>query len=332
MLIKKQGNSYVTAHSIDGINFHVFNENDPFEIVLNDTTIALFATRTNTSAANLDVCYEYVDVLSLNGVKIKDFEESLQDAIGNIVKYVTDDIPKAATEDSVLSPVPHGYSVSVVSSNPDVVAVGETGISVMRSDLTKTADLTVTVTEGTRSESKVVTVVVPRVGVESASPVRALVAGYPANVTASVSGTGLSGLEAVLFGKVAVVVNGAAKLSFSPSELPAAGSYTIDITENGVVVAQSRINVVVEPADLWKPAVDIGENGFSVIFGAPISFNEAKKGVRIESVPVDGGLVAYEGAVLAVAKEVLAGQKIEISGVKYSELFPSYNFTFVVTA
>jgi len=45
----------------------------------------------------------------------------------------------------------------------------------------------------------------------------------------------------------------------------------------------------------------------------------------VESFWVDGNILYME-------QEVTAGQILELKGIKYPELFPSYSFTFTITA
>ncbi len=328
--IKKQGNTYVTAQSPDGINFNYFNEDAPFEINLKDPKLALFATK--TTANNMaDVCYEYVDVLSINGVRGKTFEQSLDDAFSNVARYVLSDIPSVILSDFAPSPVPFGHSVSMVSDKPDVISNDG---KVARGAAEEKVNLTVTVTDGTRLETKTIAVTVPKASVETVSAVQTLVAGRAAVVNVALTGPDLSGLKATVFGATKPIVSGAAGFSFTAAQVPAPGSYTIDISdEGGVVVAQAAVNVVAEPAGLWTPVIALGTDSFTVTFGAPITFNEAKKAVKIGEGPaLDNALVTFNGAVLSVAAKAAAGQKVLISGVKYAELFPSYSFSFTVTA
>ena len=329
VLIKKEGNTFITGQSPDGVNFHIFNEDAPFEINLKDPQLALFATKTNTGAQVLDVCYEYIDVLSINGVRGKTYEQSLQDAFNNVVSYVVNDIPKVATEDFKIGPTPYGYQLTVISDSPETIS--ETG-KVTPGDVDKQVNLTVTIEEGPRLETQTVSVTVPKTKVTSVTAVSTLVANYAANVKVMLTGADLSGLTASLFNKTADVVNSAALLSFTAEEIPAVGAYTIDIISEDKVVARAAINVVAEPVNIWAPVATVAPDKLTVVFGAPITFSAARKAVKIAGLPVDDAVISIDNSTLSIAQAAPSGQQVVISGIQYTELFPSFSFTFTVTA
>ena len=165
------------------------------------------------------------------------------------------------------------------------------------------------------------------------SAVTTLVAGCAANVTADVTGSDLSGLSAKLFGKTAAIVDGKAKFNFAAADVPIAGAYSIEIVNaSSAVVAKTDITVVNQPADLWTPKLTNGTGEFSIAFGAPVSFSAAAKSVKIGGVAVSDSLISASGNAVTVKSAVTAGQSVVISGVKYATLFPSYTFTFTITA
>ncbi len=323
--IKKSGNIYRTAFSNDGINYHWFNVDNPLEINLKNPKLALFSTR-NGGGTLYDVYYEYLYLLEINGVVEHTPADMMQWAFDNVAGYVFDDVPASAASDIVFSTVPHGYSVSAVSSDESVIT--NEG-KVIRGAAAKSADLTVTVTDGVRSESKIISVTVPKASVESVSAVKTLVEGRAANVVISVAGPNLSGLKASLFGKTADIAGGTAALSFTAAQIPAAGSYSVDILDGDYIVAKAAISVVAEPAGLWKPAVAISAGQTKITFGADISFNAAKKSVTVGGDPVADNLLTAAGKVLTIAADA-TGKQIVVSGLKYADLFPSYSFTFTI--
>ena len=154
-----------------------------------------------------------------------------------------------------------------------------------------------------------------------------LVEGYAANVPVKVTG---GDFTVRLFGKTAATVNGSALVKFSAAEVPAAGTYRVEALEGDVVVGYAEITVVEEP-DLWRPKVAAG-SATVVTFGAPISFSEAKKAVKIGGADVSNSLLSVSGNVLTIGSPSSAGQAVFVAGVKYAELFPSYSFTFALTA
>ena len=168
--------------------------------------------------------------------------------------------------------------------------------------------------------------------VDSVSAVNTLVSGYSANVKVALTGSDLSGLKAGLFNKTADVVNGSAVLTFAANEIATVGDYKIDIIEaDDKVIAQKDIKVVEAPKDIWAPSIVPGDGNFSVTFAAPVSFSAAKA-VKVNDVVIDNALVTVAGQSITVGAAVSAGQKVELVGVRYPVLFPSFSFTFTLTA
>ncbi len=326
--ITKDGNSYQCSASKDGLSY--VNVGTPIVYALNNPQIGLMATRNNSSAEINSYC-EYITITDLNGVKQLDYDEMLTQAVDNVASYVVADIPAVLTSDIAFSPMPRGYTVSVASSDP--AAVDSDG-KVTRGAATKNVNLSLTISDGTFSVVKTKVVSLPKASVDAVSSVKTLVEGRSANVVVTLTGSDLNGLQARLFGKTLNIVNGTATFSFKANELYVPGNYTIDIIDSdSFVVAKAPISIVAEPAGLWAPKLVIGEGSFTVTFGSAITFNDAKKAVTIGAGPaVDSALITVNGAVLTVAAPVQSGQKVTVSGVKYAELFPSYSFSFGITA
>jgi hypothetical protein len=117
--IKKEGNTYTISVSQDGENFTQLG--NPITANYKDPKIGLFATQ-NTDNTPMNTYIEYLTVTSLGGVQQKTYQEMLQDAADNVMKYVSESIPSEVSSDIEFAPVPHGYSVSVTSSDPGVIA------------------------------------------------------------------------------------------------------------------------------------------------------------------------------------------------------------------
>ena len=81
----------------------------------------MFATQ-NSSSTQMNTYFEYITVTNLNGVQQKSYQEMLQDAVDNVMKYVSESIPAEISSDIEFAPVPHGYNVSVICSDPDVIS------------------------------------------------------------------------------------------------------------------------------------------------------------------------------------------------------------------
>ena len=162
------------------------------------------------------------------------------------------------------------------------------------------------------------------------SAVKTLVEGYAANVVASVE-SALSGLKVSLFGKTADVVGGKAMFKFAAADVPAAGSFSIVVLDGDEVVGTTAISVVPLPGNLWSPTAIAGETT-DIVFSAPIGFSASVKAVTIDGVPVSNDLASIKGNVLTIEKASVAGQAIVVKGLMFAELFPSYSFTFTVTA
>lgn len=166
--IEKDGTTYTISYSQDGENYTQLG-NPITGINFRDPKIGLFATQ-NSSAAQMDTYIEYITVTSINGVRQRTYEEMLQEATDNVRNYVAADIPAIVESDLVFA-VPYGYTVSVDSSDPAVIA--EDGGVTRPEGEDKQVTLKLTVSDGKRtSVSEAITVTVK--AVEPAQPVMAM--------------------------------------------------------------------------------------------------------------------------------------------------------------
>ena len=117
--IRKDGNTYTISASQDGENFTQLG--NPITANFKNPKLGMFATM-NNSGTQMNTYFEYITVTELNGVQQKSYQEMLQDAVDNVMKYVAESIPAEITSDLELGPVPHGYSVSVICSDPSVIS------------------------------------------------------------------------------------------------------------------------------------------------------------------------------------------------------------------
>jgi hypothetical protein len=153
--IKREGNTYTISVSQDGLNYTQLG--NPITADYMYPYIGLFATQ-NSDSTPMNTYIEYLTVTSINGVQQKTYQEMLQDAADNVLKYVAEDIPAVIFSDIEFAPVPHGYSVSVESSDPDVIS---TDGKVTPPLADKEVTLTVIVTDGAiTSVSEPITVTV----------------------------------------------------------------------------------------------------------------------------------------------------------------------------
>jgi hypothetical protein len=119
LMISKDGDEYIASYSKDGVNYvEAARTTASFENVY----VGFFATANSTSN-NFQTYYEYLTVTRLNGVNIKSYEDMLQDAFNDVVKYVAADIPSSTVSNlPAFSKMPHRYTAEIVSSsNPDVI-------------------------------------------------------------------------------------------------------------------------------------------------------------------------------------------------------------------
>lgn len=144
--IEKEGTTYTISYSQDGENYTQIG-NPITGVNYRDPKIGLFATQ-NNSGTQMDTYFEYLTVTSVNGVRQMSYQDMLQDAVDNVKEYAAADIPSTVDSDIVFD-IPYGYTVSVESSDPGIVA--EDG-KVTRPELTdKNVTLKLTVSDGKRT-------------------------------------------------------------------------------------------------------------------------------------------------------------------------------------
>ena len=144
--IQKEGTTYTLAYSQDGENYTQIG-NPITGVNFENPKIGMFATQ-NSSSTQMNTYFEYLTVTNLNGVQQKSYQQMLQDAVDHVRDYVAAGIPATTSKDIAFGPVPHGYTVSAVSSDPSVIT-NEGKIN--QSQVGKTANLTVTISDGTRT-------------------------------------------------------------------------------------------------------------------------------------------------------------------------------------
>ncbi len=170
------------------------------------------------------------------------------------------------------------------------------------------------------------------------SSISKIVAGYAANIPATLTFAGEpAALTIALVDPNGAVVktipaseNGKYVLSITTDQA-IAGTYTIKALNGEAVVAQTQLECVAPPTDLWVPVVTVSEGKTIVTFASDVTFNAAKKAVMIGGAAVANSMVTVAGAIVTIDQAAENGQKVVISGVKYADLFPSYSFTFTLT-
>ncbi len=168
------------------------------------------------------------------------------------------------------------------------------------------------------------------------SPVSKIVAGCAANIPADITfageavsfDLGLYNPDGALIDTLHISADGRYTFKITASDTAKAGAYVIKAVG---AASGCAIDCVVQPDDLWAPTVIGGESSVTVVFASDVSFNAAKKSVKIDGVAVNNIKVSVSGKILTIADTTAAaGQTIVIAGVKYADLFPSYSFTFTV--
>ncbi|MBE7006895.1 MAG: hypothetical protein E7424_07095, partial [Ruminococcaceae bacterium] len=145
--INKAGNTYTITYSEDGKEW---KSGGVYEADLTNVKVAVFCTQDYQPTQSnyvepVELAFEYVAVTGLNGETVKTDEEMLTWAAQNAADYIAADLPARTTEDLVLSPAPHGYTVELDTSDLTVIAANG---KVTQPDKTVVVDVTVAVTEG----------------------------------------------------------------------------------------------------------------------------------------------------------------------------------------
>ncbi len=124
-------------------------------------------------------------------------------------------------------------------------------------------------------------------------------------------------------GSVTVGADGTGLLS-TAAAFQAPGVYTLEAT-CGDVSGTGSLTVVERPANIW--ALNLTSN--TIGFNAGIATNSAYA-VTING--ADATITAINGNVLTLASPIPSGATVVVKNVKFPEFFPSYSFTFTVTA
>ena len=170
------------------------------------------------------------------------------------------------------------------------------------------------------------------------SPISKIVAGCTANIPVRVLfGGNPSSASINLYNPDGILlksinINASGNYMFSISDVEAvSGTYRIKVMSEEKEIASTIINCVAQPEDLWTPVLVIGNDDTILTFGSDITFNTAKKDIRIGNAVIDNSKVTAYGKTVTISDAtVLRGQQIVIAGVSYADLFPSYCFTFTI--
>jgi len=142
---KKDGNSVIGSYSQDGMEY---------TDVLDETVDYTFPQIGLSAGKAAEAYVEYVAVAVRDGLQ-PDFPAMLAWAAENVADYVAEDLPDTTKEDLAFAPVPHGYELSVESSDPAVI--GADG-KVTAGKEAKDVEVTVSVTGAGASGSTTKTV------------------------------------------------------------------------------------------------------------------------------------------------------------------------------
>ena len=227
--IRKDGLNYSLSYSQDGTTYIDLGTAE--NIDFSDPKIGLFATQ-NSNVTPINVYFEYLTVTNLNGVEQISYADMLRQATENVLDYAQAAIPTQVSSDLVLPAVPHGYTLTLNSSDPGVI---DADGKVYPADEDKTVTLTLSVTDGiSTAASDPISVTVLKSG-ETPDPTDEL--------TASVNGASVAG---------------------GNERVPYVFSYTGEDEDLGNVTL--RFTVAGEPAGvLTANYVMEGLNGFQVL-------------------------------------------------------------------
>ena len=153
--INKLVNDYTLAYSQDGVDFTGLGT---VSANYADPKLVLMAGQ-NSDNTPVWLNFEYVAITSKDGVDAN--SDYLGWARQKVADYIAADLPAETGADITLSPAPHGYSVSLQSSDPEVIAA-DGKVTPAAGD--KTVELTVVVSEGDASAEAKATVKVPGTG------------------------------------------------------------------------------------------------------------------------------------------------------------------------
>lgn len=198
-----------------------------------------------------------------------------------------------------------------------------------------------------KSESKVlddklmVDLMSKRASVSLTPAVSAIVAGYAANVPVQISGdVGGDGARVTLLGKSAPVSDNKAVIKLDASDIREAGASRIYLlSASGAVLAGADISVAALRDDFWKVTAGAGAGGaLTLTFNArEVSVKSAAGAVTVNGIAKDITSIVSndDGTSTAVvsmaAADIPDGAAISVRGVRFTQLFPSYSFTFSVS-
>ncbi len=151
-LIDKADNNYTVGYSQDGVNFTMLNTAKNVNFA--NPRIGLFATQ-NSSSAQMNMYFEYVAVTWLNGVEQMSKDQMMTWASQNVADYVAAAIPTETKENITFAELPHGYTMEITSSDPNVIAPDGT---VHMPEKSKNVRLTVKISDAVSEATAVATV------------------------------------------------------------------------------------------------------------------------------------------------------------------------------
>ncbi len=159
----------------------------------------------------------------------------------------------------------------------------------------------------------------------------------PANLNLTVVGENLDGAVAYLSVNdqllyPAPVVGGAARMHIDAA--PEAGTYALVVVCGSASVA-CDIDVVEYDTGIWAGNAFVEEGKLQIRFNEALTLKKTAGCVLIAGTAYNAAVLSDKLTVEVLgydATQMASGTKIVISGVKYPRLFPSYSFTFTVTA
>ncbi|WP_343252707.1 glycoside hydrolase family 9 protein [Ligaoa zhengdingensis] len=321
--ITKNGNNYTGAFSKDGINYTTVGT---VTAALSNPQIGLFATK-NSNNPVIDTYCEYLTVTQLNGEEVISYEDMLKNAFDNASNVIFEDFPTAITEDIDFNAIsaPHGYKISAVSSNPDVIT--NEGAIAGKGE----ADLEVTVTYGDLTVSRTIAV---SVGGEAPD--------YGVSETSLKMKKGETGTFDVTMGSEAVKADievadeAVASVDLASVEEDATvtvsaqseGETEITVTwygEDDVVLGSKTVSVVVTDQSLPEPDYDVSTTSLKIEKGETETFDVTmgSEAVKADIEVADEEVVSVNPASVeedaAVAVSALSEGETEITVTWYGE-------------
>lgn len=170
-----------------------------------------------------------------------------------------------------------------------------------------------------------------------------IVQGYNANIPVIVMGTELGDVNITVqnaeTGDVigSAPVKGAGRFIISVPKVALAGDYVIKAT-TAAGADSAALKCVPYNPDIWSASVVASGDKLAIRFNAPVTLNMSKLSIKAAHSPDGSALLPLDfGSLSADRLTVITAANYEdykgiviISGVKFSELFPSYSFTFTI--